>query len=77
MPAGAVREIGVHCYHLEDGLSDQLTLFGDELAREQQVTWAIDEINQRYGERTIHAADTLESGMYVKTKIPFGSTRYL
>ncbi len=76
-PAGLVQEIGVHCYHLADGLGDQLTLFGDELAREQQVTWAIDEINQRYGERTIHAADTLGTGNFVKTKIPFGSTRYL
>lgn len=77
VPAGSIREIGIHCYHLEDGLSDQLTLFGDELAREQQVTSAIDEINQRYGERTIHAADTLDAGIFVKTKIPFGSTRYL
>lgn len=76
-PAGDVREIGVHTYHLHDGLGDQLSLFGDELAREQHVTWAVDEINQRYGERTIHAADTLRSNMFVKTKIPFGSTRYL
>lgn len=77
VPAGDVREIGMHVYHLEDGLGDQLTLFGDELAREQQVTWAIDEINARYGEHMIHTADTLHSSDIVKTKIPFGSTRYL
>lgn len=77
VPAGDVREIGMHVYHLEDGLGDQLTLFGDELAREQQVTWAIDEINARYGEHVIHSADTLYSSDIVKTKIPFGSTRYL
>lgn len=76
-PSGDFREIGMHVYHLHDGLADQLTLFGDELAREQQVTWAIDEINQRYGERTIHSADTIRSSEIVKTKIPFGSTRYL
>ena len=76
-PEGAIREIGVHCYHLEDDLGNQLSLFGDALAREQQVTAAVDEINQRYGERTIHSADTLQTGIYVKTKIPFGSTRYL
>ena len=76
-PEGAIREIGVHCYHLEDGLGDQLSLFGDAIAREQQVTAAIDEINKRYGERTVHSADTLHTGIYVKSKIPFGSTRYL
>ena len=76
-PEGVVLEIGIHCYHLHDGLSDQLTLFGDELAAEQQVTWAIDEINQRYGARTIHAASTLGTDDFVKQKIPFGGTRYM
>lgn len=76
-PAGDMREIGMHVYQLADNLGDQLSLFGDELAREQQVTWAIDEINNRWGERTIHSADTIDSGHIVKTKIPFGSTRYL
>ena len=76
VPPGDIRELGVHCYNLCDGSGDQLSLFGDELAREQQITWAIDEINQRYGARTIHAASTLDTDM-IKTKIPFGSTRYL
>ena len=76
-PAGQIREIGVHVYHLTDGLGDQLTLFGDELAREQRVTAVIDEVNARYGERTIHSADTTGTSRIVKTKIPFGSTRYL
>jgi len=76
-PAKGIREIGVTCYHLHDDSGDQLSLFGDELAREQHVTWAIDEINVRWGERTIHSAATLGTGMYVKSKIPFGSTRYL
>lgn len=76
-PPGDIREIGVHCYHLHDDCGDQLSLFGDELAREQQMTWAVDEINGRYGARTIHSADTLGTDWYVKQKIPFGSTRYL
>lgn len=76
LPPGDVREIGVHCYNLHNGLSDQLSLFGDELARDQQITWAIDEINQRYGARTIHAASTLDTSA-ISVKIPFGSTRYL
>lgn len=77
VPTGDIREIGVHCYHLHDEQTDQLSLFGDELARERQVTWAIDEINQRYGARTIHVADTLGTDHFVKQKISFGSTRYL
>lgn len=76
-PPGDIREIGVHCYHLHDDNGDQLSLFGDELAREQRVTWAVDEINARYGARTIHSADTLGTDHFVKQKIPFGSTRYL
>jgi DNA polymerase-4 len=76
-PEGAIREIGIHCYQLEDGLGPQLSLFADQLMHEQQVTIAVDDINKRYGERTIHSADTLGTGIYVRTKIPFGSTRYL
>lgn len=77
LPPGDVREIGIHCYHLHDGVGDQLTLFGEELAREQQITRAIDEVNQRWGSRTIHSASTIGTDHLVKQKIPFGSTRYL
>jgi DNA polymerase IV len=76
VPAG-IYEIGVSCYLLEDDLSDQLSFFGDELAREQHLTEAIDTINQRFGTRTIHAANTLGTSKHVQQKIPFGSTRYL
>lgn len=76
-PSEYLKEIGVSCYALEDGGRDQLSLFGDEIAREQQITQAIDSINQRFGDRTIHAADTIGTGRFVKQKIPFGSTRYL
>lgn len=72
-----VIKIGVTCYELEVGTTNQLSLFGDQLAREQYVTDAIDTINKRFGERTIHAANTLGTGFYVKQKVPFGSTRYL
>ncbi len=73
-----IKEIGVTCYELSDPDDDsQLHLFGDELAKDKQITHAVDEINQRYGERVIHSADTLGTGIYVKSKIPFGSTRYL
>jgi DNA polymerase-4 len=72
-----IREIGVSCYELNDDIDPQLSLFGDAIASEKQLVKAIDDLNGRYGDRTIHAADTLGTGMYVKQKIPFGSTRYL
>jgi len=69
--------VSVTCYHLGDDDDAQLSLFGDELARERHITWVIDEINGRYGERTIHSGNTLDANDIVKTKIPFGSTRYM
>jgi len=72
-----VKEIGIHCYELEPIEDQQVSLFNDQIVRERQVTSAIDGINQRYGDRTIHSANTLGTGIYVKQKIPFGSTRYL
>lgn len=75
-PSG-VKMISVVCYNLADDDDSQLSLFGDELARERQITWAIDEVNARYGEHALHAASTLPVGDIVKTKIPFGSTLYM
>lgn len=72
-----VKEIGVTCYELSRPENTQLSIFGDELARDQAVTGAIDEINSRYGKRTIHSADTLTTNMMMREKIPFGSTRYM
>lgn len=72
-----ISMIAVTCYHLHDDVNDQLSLFGDELARERHMSWAIDEINARWGERTIHSGDTVGMKGIVKTKIPFGSTRYM
>lgn len=72
-----LREIGIHCYELQPLGEDQLSLFEDSIVRAQHIAGAIDDINKRYGERTLHSADTLGTGIYVHTKIPFGSTRYL
>jgi DNA polymerase-4 len=72
-----IREIGVTCYGICESADTQLSLFGDELVRERLMTGAIDEINLRFGPRTIHSADTLATNGRVKAKIPFGSTRYL
>ena len=72
-----MKEIGIHCYELVPIEDDQMSLFADQMARERQVVEAIDFVNKRYGERTLHSADTLGTGIYVSQKIPFGSTRYL
>ncbi len=72
-----IRDINVHCYLLQRDEPSQISFFADQIARERAVTDAIDEINNRYGEHTIHAANTTKTGPFVKTKIPFGSTRYL
>ena len=71
-----VKEIGVSCYELSEPDDSQLHLFGDELARDQAITSAVDEINARYGKRVVHSADTLTTKM-MREKIPFGSTRYM
>lgn len=72
-----VKEIGVSCYELSEPNDSQLSLFGDELARERAITNIIDSVNQRYGKRVIHSADTLSTNPGMKEKIPFGSTRYM
>lgn len=72
-----VKEIGVTCYELSEPEDTQLSIFGDELARDHAITDAVDEINSRYGKRTIHSADTLPTNMMMREKIPFGSTRYM
>ncbi|MFZ1301690.1 MAG: hypothetical protein WAQ27_03925 [Candidatus Microsaccharimonas sp.] len=72
-----IREIGIHCYELVPIEDDQMSLFADQITRERQMVEAIDGVNKRYGERTLHSADTLGTGIYVSQKIPFGSTRYL
>lgn len=76
VPSG-IREIGMHCYKLVTADANQLSIFADELAHERAIVGATDEINERYGERTIVSADTIDTGIYVSQKIPFGSTRYL
>jgi DNA polymerase-4 len=75
-PSG-IREIGIRCYGLSDNDDNQLSLFNDQLMREQQLVYAIDAINQRFGDRKIHSADTLATNDFIKSKISFGSTRYL
>ncbi|MHB8136205.1 MAG: DNA polymerase Y family protein [Anaerolineaceae bacterium] len=72
-----IQEIGVRVYNLSCNEDQQPSLFFDEMIREQQLVGAIDTINQRYGDRTVHCASTLTNNEFIKSKISFGSTRYL
>jgi len=72
-----IIEIGIRCYGLSDNNNKQTSIFMDEIIREQQLVGAIDQINQRYGNRTVHSANTLQTSEFIKSKISFGSTRYL
>jgi DNA polymerase-4 len=72
-----IKEIGVHCYELVPLENNQVSLFADQIAHEYQMAETVDDVNKRYGDRTLHSASTLGTGIYVSQKIPFGSTRYL
>lgn len=71
-----VRTIGVTLYKLQDHPEAQLCFEQDRIERAQNICTAIDKINLRFGARTIHSARSMGTD-HVKTKIPFGSTRYL
>ena len=70
------RIIGVTLYKLQRYPDAQLTFYQNQLDRAENVCAAIDKINYRFGARKIHSAAS-HGTEHVKTKIPFGSTRYL
>ena len=71
-----IRLIGVTLYKLTQTPNEQLTLFHEVEEKHQATQDAVDKINRKFGTRTIHSAHTLGTES-VKSKIPFGSTRYL
>lgn len=70
------RVIGVSLYKLEEEETSQLSFDHEKSEKAKKVAKVIDEINHRFGSRTVHSAYTLKSND-MHTKIPFGSTRYL
>jgi DNA polymerase-4 len=70
------RIIGVTAYKLEKEEEKQLDLFNKNNEKAKKISKTIDEINQKFGARTIHSAYTLKTND-MHAKIPFGSTRYL
>ena len=70
------RVIGVTLYKHQKQADAQLTFYQNQIDRAEHVCAAIDKINYRFGARKIHSAAS-HGTEQVKTKIPFGSTRYL
>lgn len=70
-----VTVMGITFYQLTPTARQQSSLL-TEVAREDWLTTAVDEINERYGSFVIHSLDTLEGKRKVKQKIPFGGTDY-
>ncbi len=70
------RIIGISLYKLSTEPTKQLDFEHEKSEKFEKVSKTIDEINKRFGQRTVHSAYTLKTNE-VRTKIPFGSTRYL
>ncbi|MDO4978904.1 MAG: hypothetical protein Q4E47_01995 [Candidatus Saccharibacteria bacterium] len=69
------RILMVTLYKLQPGPANQLSVFEDDLKHQQKIAELTDNINNRFGPRTIHSALTTGSEE-VRCKIPFGSTKY-
>ncbi len=70
-----VRLMGVYLYQLEPSQRGQLKMFEDAV-RADELTAAIDKVNDFYGTFTLHSADALTGKQNIKQKIPFGGTEY-
>ncbi|MBR5435803.1 MAG: hypothetical protein IK120_02960 [Muribaculaceae bacterium] len=71
-----LRIIGITLYKIQTQPEQQLCFDQATIDSREQLCLAADNINLRFGSRTIHYADSCGTD-HVKTKIPFGSTRYL
>lgn len=68
--------IGITLYKIQTTPDAQLSFNQAAIDAQENLCLAADTINLRFGSRTIHYADSCGTD-HVKTKIPFGSTRYL
>lgn len=75
-PRIPVSTIGVTCYGFSPTNRAQASLF-DEQNKQEWLTEAVDEINERYGVFMVHSLNTLEGKKIVRQKIPaFGGSKY-
>ncbi len=70
-----VQTMGITCYQLTPSARSQLSLI-EQVNKEDWLTTAVDEINDRYGTFKIYHANALVGTKLVKQKIPFGGTKY-
>lgn len=70
-----VQTMGITCYQLTPSARSQLSLI-EQVNKEDWLTTAVDEINERYGSFKIYHANALMGTKLVKQKIPFGGTQY-
>lgn len=70
-----ITSMGITCYQLKPSRRSQVSIF-EEVNKQEWLTTAIDEINQRYGNFIICSANAMEGKHRVKQKIPFGGTKY-
>lgn len=70
-----VQTMGITCYQLTPSARSQLSLI-EQVNKEDWLTTAVDEINDRYGTFKIYHANALMGTKLVKQKIPFGGTKY-
>lgn len=76
-PNGAIIvQLNVFTYMLTPSSRSQLGLFED-VERIDELTTAIDGINERYGLFTVYSATSLNGTKIVKQKIPFGGVEYV
>ncbi len=70
-----IQKMSITCYELAPSNRSQLGLF-DSTNKEEWLTQAVDEINDRYGNFMVCSANSMLGKELVKQKIPFGSTKY-
>jgi len=70
-----LQTMGITCYQLTPSARSQISLL-EHVNKEEELTTAVDEINERYGTFKIYHANALAGTKTVKQKIPFGGTQY-
>ena len=70
-----LQTMGITCYQLTPSARSQISLL-EQVNKEEELTTAVDEINERYGTFKIYHANALAGTKTVKQKIPFGGTKY-
>ncbi|MEI7683301.1 MAG: hypothetical protein WCJ24_03320 [Candidatus Saccharibacteria bacterium] len=70
-----VSSMGITCYMLAPSNRSQISLL-DDVNKQEWLTEAVDDLNERYGHFIVSAASALDGKKNVKQKIPFGGTKY-